>query len=194
MDAKTHKFTQSILKMYDIRGVYNKDFNNTDAYFMGKAYGTFLRNLNKKTCVVGRDGRVSSEEIQKYFMDGLITTGINAIDLVFNNDKIKLYDDYAHHHTQIKCTIQAIKDNIVDSNNEKIIAILEPHLISRIKNNTKEFVDALLLADYSIVTKIFKSRESFMADIDVKSLLNNDRIDYIENYDDFQKLKSNGEI
>ena len=81
MDAKTHKFTQSILKMYDIRGVYNKDFNNTDAYFMGKAYGTFLRNLNKKICVVGRDGRVSSKEIQKYFMDGLITTGINAIDL-----------------------------------------------------------------------------------------------------------------
>ena len=112
------------------------------------------------------------------------------IDLVFNNDKIKLYDDYAHHHTQIKCTIQAIKDNIVDSNNEKIIAILEPHLISRIKNNTKEFVDALLLADYPIVTKIFKSRESFMADIDVKSLLNNDRIDYIENYDDIlNKIK-----
>ena len=112
------------------------------------------------------------------------------IDLVFNSDKIKLYDDYAHHHTQVKCTIQAIKDNIVDSNNEKIIAILEPHLISRIKNNTKEFVDALLLADHPIVTKIFKSRESFMADIDVESLLNNDRIDYIENYDDIlNKIK-----
>ena len=81
MNAKNHKFTPSILKMYDIRGVYNKDFNNTDAYFMGKAYGTFLRNLNKKTCVVGRDGRVSSLEIQEYFMKGLITTGIDAIDL-----------------------------------------------------------------------------------------------------------------
>lgn len=81
MDAKTHKFTPSILKMYDIRGVFNKDFNTTDAYFMGKSYGTFLRNLNKKTCVVGRDGRVSSLEIQEYFMKGLITTGVNAIDL-----------------------------------------------------------------------------------------------------------------
>ena len=81
MDAKNHKFTPSILKAYDIRGVYNKDFNNVDAYFMGKAYGTFLKELNKKTCVVGIDGRVSSKEIQKYFMDGLITTGIDAINL-----------------------------------------------------------------------------------------------------------------
>mgnify|MGYP003607194470 CR=1 FL=1 len=81
MDSKTHKFTPSILKAYDIRGVFGKDFNNVDAFFMGKAYGTFLRNLNKKSCVVGRDGRVSSEELQKHFMDGLITTGVSAIDI-----------------------------------------------------------------------------------------------------------------
>lgn len=110
------------------------------------------------------------------------------IDLIFGDDRIKLYDDYAHHHTQVKCTLEAIKENI--NSDEKIIAILEPHLISRIKNNVKEFVDALLIADYPIVTKIFKSRESFMDDIDVKSLLNNDKIDYIEENDDiFNKVK-----
>lgn len=81
MDKKNHKFTPSILKMYDIRGVVGKDFDNTDAYFMGKAYGTFLKNLNKKICVVGRDGRNTSKELQKYFIDGLITTGIDAIDI-----------------------------------------------------------------------------------------------------------------
>lgn len=107
------------------------------------------------------------------------------IDLVFDDNNIKLYDDYAHHHTQIKCTLEAIKEIIDD--NEKIIAVLEPHLISRIKNNAKEYEDALLIADYPIVTKVFKSRESFMDDIDVKSLLNNDKIEYIEDFEDVIK-------
>lgn len=81
MDTKTHKFTPSILKMYDIRGIVGKDLNNTDAYFMGKAYGTFLKNLGKKSCSVGMDGRVSSLELKKYFIDGLITTSIDAYDI-----------------------------------------------------------------------------------------------------------------
>ena len=81
MEQKKHKFVPSILKMYDIRGVVGKDLTNVDAYFMGKAFGTFLRNLNKKTCTVGMDGRNSSQEIKDYFINGLLTTGIDAIDL-----------------------------------------------------------------------------------------------------------------
>ena len=81
MYSKTHKFTPSILKAYDIRGVYKKDFDDIDAYFIGKAYGTFLRKLNKKICVVGYDGRVSSPQLHKLFIDGLLTTGIDAYDL-----------------------------------------------------------------------------------------------------------------
>jgi phosphomannomutase len=81
MYSKTHQFTASILKMYDIRGIVGEDLDNTDAYFMGKAYGTFLRNLGKNSCSVGIDGRVSSEELKKWFIDGLITTGIDAYDI-----------------------------------------------------------------------------------------------------------------
>jgi UDP-N-acetylmuramate--alanine ligase len=110
------------------------------------------------------------------------------MELIFANDKIKLYDDYAHHQTQINCTLQALKDNL--DKNEEIIAILEPHLISRIKNNTNEFQEALLLADYQIITKVFKSREDFMPDLDIKKLLNNDRIMCIDDFDDvINKIK-----
>jgi len=105
------------------------------------------------------------------------------LDLVFSNDRIKIYDDYAHHHTQVKCVIDTLRDNFHDKN-EKLIAILEPHLISRIKNNTEEYKNALLSADYPIITKIYKSREEFMDDIDVKALINDDKIPYIENFDD----------
>ncbi len=104
------------------------------------------------------------------------------MDLIFSNERIRLYDDYAHHHTQIGCTLKALKENL--DKNEKLIAILEPHLISRIKNNTKEYKEALLLADYPIITKVFKSRENFLPDLDVKTLLNDNKIMCIENFND----------
>ena len=104
------------------------------------------------------------------------------MDLVFSNDKIKLYDDYAHHHTQVACTLKALKENL--SKNEELIAVLEPHLISRIKNNVKEYREALIMADYPIITKVFKSRENFLPDLDTKTLLNNDKIICIEDFGD----------
>ncbi|MDD2840359.1 MAG: Mur ligase family protein [Rickettsiales bacterium] len=107
------------------------------------------------------------------------------MDLVFSNEKIRLYDDYAHHHTQVNCTLKALKDNL--DKKESLIAILEPHLISRIKNNKEEYKEALLLADYPIVTKVFKSRESFLPDLNIKALLNNDKIMCIEDFDDVVK-------
>ncbi|MDR3290217.1 MAG: phosphomannomutase/phosphoglucomutase [Rickettsiales bacterium] len=81
MYNKSHKFTQSILKMYDIRGVYQTDFTTLDAYFIGKSYGTLLRNRNLKSCVVGMDGRESSPDLQAKFIEGLLTTGIDAINI-----------------------------------------------------------------------------------------------------------------
>lgn len=117
------------------------------------------------------------QEVVKNF-----TGSKRRLDLIFSNNRIKLYDDYAHHQTQVYCTLKALKNNI--KANEEIIAILEPHLISRIKNNRREFEDALMIADYPIITKIYKSRESFMDDTDVIKLLKNDKITYIEDHNE----------
>ena len=81
MDAKSHKFTPSILKAYDIRGVYNKDFNNVDAYFMGKAYGTFLKELKCK--------KESLYTISKF-----ISTFEEFFDNVCDETDIKDYMEY----------------------------------------------------------------------------------------------------
>ena len=104
------------------------------------------------------------------------------LDLVYSNSKIKLYDDYAHHHTQINSVLTALNEN--KKENEKIIAILEPHLISRIKNNTKKFVNGLLKSDFPIITKIYKSREEYLPDEDVIKMINNNKIQYIEKQED----------
>ena len=53
-------------------------------------------------------------------------------------------DDYAHHPTEVKVTIEASRKRYPD---RKIIAIFKPHRASRVKYFAEQFKDALLLAD-----------------------------------------------
>ncbi len=63
---------------YDIRGIYNQDFNKDDAY----KTGYFLPELLKTNKVlVGRDVRVSSPEIFEYLCKGINDAGADVYDL-----------------------------------------------------------------------------------------------------------------
>ena len=63
---------------YDIRGIYNEDFNKEDAYKIG----FFLpKLLNTKKILVGRDVRVSSPEIFEYLCKGINDSGSDVYDL-----------------------------------------------------------------------------------------------------------------
>ena len=64
-------------KAYDIRGVYNKDFNKEDVYKVGY----FLPEvLNSKKVLVGRDVRDSSPEIFEYLTKGIMDAGADVYD------------------------------------------------------------------------------------------------------------------
>ncbi|MFH0894799.1 MAG: phosphomannomutase/phosphoglucomutase [Bacteroidota bacterium] len=63
---------------YDIRGVYNRDFNKEDVYRIGY----FLPEvLNAKKILIGRDVRESSPEIHEYLIKGLTDAGAEVLDL-----------------------------------------------------------------------------------------------------------------
>jgi len=79
--GKQHKFNPSILKAYDVRGVYKEEFDDGDAYYLGLAYGTFLLDHGKKTCTVGMDGRTSSPTLKLHFTDGLSYAGVDVVDI-----------------------------------------------------------------------------------------------------------------
>ncbi|PKP08836.1 MAG: phosphomannomutase/phosphoglucomutase [Bacteroidetes bacterium HGW-Bacteroidetes-4] len=60
---------------YDIRGIYNKDFNKDDVYKIG----FFIPELLKTDKVlVGRDVRVSSPEIFEYLCNGITDAGADV--------------------------------------------------------------------------------------------------------------------
>ena len=67
-----------------------------------------------------------------------------------------LIDDYAHHPTEVKVTIEAAKKKYP---NKKVIAIFKAHTKSRVKYFHKEFADALNIADKCYVMEIGVDRK-----------------------------------
>ena len=62
---------------YDIRGIYNVDFDKETAYKVGY----FLPELlSADKVLVGRDARVSSDEIHEYLLKGLTDAGADVYD------------------------------------------------------------------------------------------------------------------
>lgn len=74
-------------------------------------------------------------------------------------DEICVYDDYAHHPTEIKATLSAMKV-IKDENPEKnIIAVFQPHRYSRFHGLWDEFLTAFENADRVFITDIYAASE-----------------------------------
>ena len=46
--ANTYKLNPEILREYDIRGIYNDTLSDQDAYFIGRAFSTYLVRKNLK--------------------------------------------------------------------------------------------------------------------------------------------------
>jgi UDP-N-acetylmuramate--alanine ligase len=69
---------------------------------------------------------------------------------------LKLYDDYAHHPTEIEAGIKALKKRFP---NLPLVLIFQPHLYSRTKEHFDEFVEVLSHADMTVVLPIYAARE-----------------------------------
>ncbi len=70
-----------IFREYDIRGVAGKDIEEEDVVIIGKAYGSLLNRQNKKIISVGRDCRLTSDKFSQLFIQGIISTGCDVIDI-----------------------------------------------------------------------------------------------------------------
>ena len=68
---------------------------------------------------------------------------------------ITIYDDYAHHPTEIKSTLSAMKS----FTDKKIVAVFQPHRYTRLQSLWNDFKDALSSADRIIVTDVYAASE-----------------------------------
>ena len=75
---------------------------------------------------------------------------------MLNLGEIPVYDDYAHHPTEINATLTAAKEYP----HKEIWCIFQPHTYTRTKALFPEFVDALTHADHVILADIYAARET----------------------------------
>ncbi|MBU0973373.1 MAG: phosphomannomutase/phosphoglucomutase [Proteobacteria bacterium] len=70
-----------IFREYDIRGVAGKDICEPDVVDIGKAYGTLLTEQGRKKISVGRDCRKTSDRFSELFIQGIVSTGCDVVDI-----------------------------------------------------------------------------------------------------------------
>jgi len=79
-----------------------------------------------------------------------------------------VFDDYAHHPTEIKKTLSSLRERYPEAN---IICVFQPHTFSRTKKMFDEFITSFTDASRVILTDIYASqREPFDASITSKQL------------------------
>jgi UDP-N-acetylmuramate--alanine ligase len=72
---------------------------------------------------------------------------------------VRVYDDYAHHPTEIGATLAAVRTVLEQSGGGRCIAVFQPHLYSRTKAFAAEFGRALDAADEVFVLDVYGARE-----------------------------------
>ncbi len=92
-------------------------------------------------------------------------------DFIIHNSSfiIPVYDDYAHHPTEIKATLAGVRQKWPKS---AIICVFQPHQEKRLKSLFKEFTGAFDDADTLILLDIFKvkGREETFSDVNSQKL------------------------
>jgi phosphomannomutase/phosphoglucomutase len=71
----------SIFRAYDIRGIAERDFDDTVVHQLGLALGSEALDHDQQTITVGYDGRHSSPRIKTQLIQGIRDSGCNVIDL-----------------------------------------------------------------------------------------------------------------
>ncbi|GAB3590127.1 UDP-N-acetylmuramate--L-alanine ligase [Corynebacterium faecale] len=77
-----------------------------------------------------------------------------------NYRDVTIYDDYAHHPTEVEAVVRAARERVEAAGTGRVIVVFQPHLYSRTLEFTAEFAEALSLADSAVVLDIFAARET----------------------------------
>ncbi|MDF1636020.1 phosphomannomutase/phosphoglucomutase [Alcanivorax jadensis] len=82
MDEKQGEtLPDSIFRAYDIRGVAGDTLTAQGVYLLGRAIGTEAGDAGQQSVLVARDGRLSSPELSRSLIKGLLESGRDVINL-----------------------------------------------------------------------------------------------------------------
>ncbi len=89
------------------------------------------------------------------------------LELVYKNG-LEVYDDYAHHPTEVKASFDAVKN----TTQGRIITVFQPHLYSRTAELFREFAESLKDNDIVLLLDIYPAREEKIEGISSELIFN----------------------
>ena len=92
-----------IFREYDIRGVFNTDFNTDFAYNLGRAIATKIFNTMKErpNIAVGCDARLSSPSLSKAIIEGATSVGADTYDLGLVTSPMNYFATFHYKHINL---------------------------------------------------------------------------------------------
>jgi UDP-N-acetylmuramate--alanine ligase len=108
------------------------------------------------------------------------------MELIADKNGIKVYDDYAHHPTAIKTTLEGLRQKYP---NKKILAIIEPHGYKRTKALLPLYKNVFNSVDKVIIGPIFKARDMFDKSISPDLVAKVSRHPNIDTFNNIKNLK-----
>lgn len=129
-------------------------------HFNLKVMGEHNQKNANMVYVLGQKLGISNEEIVKS-LESFEGIG-RRMQLIADRGGIKVYDDYAHHPTAIKTTLDGVREKYPDS---KILVIDEPHGYKRTKALLAEYKGVFDSVDKVIIGPIFQARDEIDSSI-----------------------------
>jgi len=145
-----------------------------DFYFSGRNLGRLRLNfpgahnvLNSLgAAAVGMELGIEFEKIRKALLD---FTGVSRrLEIKAIKNDIVFIDDYGHHPTEIRVTLEAIKSIWPE---RRLLVIFQPHRYTRTRDLAKKFGPAFASASRSWLTEIYSAGEKPISGISSSLIL-----------------------
>lgn len=139
----------------------NGRFLSFDCVYKGKNIGRFDLSipgrhniLNALACIgVSRQLGIDPETIRQALRE---FKGVRRrFQLKADVNDVVVIDDYGHHPTEIRATIETAKS----FGRKRVITVFQPHRYTRTKFLMEEFVKSLKLSDFLVITDIYAASE-----------------------------------
>ncbi len=142
---------------------------------------------------IGIDFKIIQDALLQYKGVG------RRLEKIGETSGICFYDDYAHHPTEIKLSLESLRKIYPD---RKIIAVFQPHRFTRTRDQYKNFPKSLEIADSVYVTAIYSAGEipidGISGSLIAEEFKDKSQVKYIEDFSvlkkELEKNLSSGDI
>jgi len=130
------------------------DAKDVSDLFQLKIWGDHNRRNAKLAFVIAELMGLDSEKIHEGIEN--FSGAERRMELKGEFQKAKVFDDYAHHPTEIQASLRGVRDEFPD---ERVIVVYQQHQINRARNMLHEIGESFWDADVVVIPNIYEVRD-----------------------------------